>query len=114
METLSHEKLHVYRFSIELLTELAKVANTVPRGYASLADQLRRASTSVVLNIAEGAGKVSPADKKRFFATARGSTFECSAVLDCLQMQGIINASRLTHIRPVIARIAAMLSKLAK
>jgi hypothetical protein len=41
----------------------------LPRGRSHLADQLSRASTSIVLNIAEGAGKYSKADKRRYYLT---------------------------------------------
>ena len=44
-------------------------------------DQLGRASFSVPLNIAEGSGKFSKADRKNYFTTARASLFECVAVL---------------------------------
>ncbi|OFY90176.1 MAG: hypothetical protein A3K10_15160 [Bacteroidetes bacterium RIFCSPLOWO2_12_FULL_31_6] len=47
-------------------------------------DQLGRASFSVPLNIAEGSGKFSKADRKNYFTTARASVFECVAVLDIL------------------------------
>jgi four helix bundle protein len=48
-------------------------------------DQLGRASISVPLNIAEGSGKFSKADRKNYFTTARASVFECVAVLDILK-----------------------------
>ena len=48
-------------------------------------DQLGRASFSVPLNIAEGSGKFSKADRKNYFTTARASVFECDAVLDILK-----------------------------
>lgn len=47
-------------------------------------DQLGRASFSVPLNIAEGSGKFSKADRKNYFTTARASVFECVAILDIL------------------------------
>jgi four helix bundle protein len=49
---------------------------------AYLRDQLLRASSSVVLNVAEGSGKTSPADKRRFFAIALGSFRESCACID--------------------------------
>ena len=47
-------------------------------------DQLGRASFSVPLNIAEGSGKFSKADRRNYFTIARASLFECVAVLDIL------------------------------
>lgn len=47
-------------------------------------DQLRRASLSVLLNIAEGTSRFSNASKRSFFVIARGSLFETVALLDYL------------------------------
>ena len=58
-------------------------------------DQLGRASFSVPLNIAEGSGKFSKADRKNYFTTARASLFECVAVLDILNDENKISASEL-------------------
>ena len=49
---------------------------------AHLKDQLERAAASVALNLAEGAGRFSPADQRRFFSIAYGSLKECQAILD--------------------------------
>ena len=56
-------------------------------------DQLGRASCSVPLNIAEGSGKFSKADRKNYFTTARASIFECVAVLDILKDEGKLTVS---------------------
>jgi four helix bundle protein len=45
---------------------------------------LTRASTSIVLNLAEGAGKHSKADKRRDYLSARGSASESAALLAVL------------------------------
>lgn len=60
-----------------------------------VSDQLGRASFSVPLNIAEGSGKFSKADRKNYFTTARASVFECVAVLDILGDQRKISESNL-------------------
>ena len=54
-------------------------------------DQLNRASLSIVLNIAEGSGKFSNADRKKFFIIARASIFECIAILDILHDENKID-----------------------
>ncbi|MDP4826934.1 MAG: four helix bundle protein [Flavobacteriales bacterium] len=48
-------------------------------------DQLRRASFSIMLNIAEGAGRFTTPDRRNFYVISRGSTFECVAIFDYLK-----------------------------
>ena len=47
-----------------------------------LKGQLLRASASVALNIAEGSGKRTPADQRRFYSIAFGSLRECQAIFE--------------------------------
>lgn len=51
-------------------------------GTHSLGDQFRRASQSIVLNIAEGASRSTSKDKINFLRMSKGSTFECAAIAD--------------------------------
>jgi len=82
---LDHEKLDVYRFAIRFVVLAEEIVEKLPRGRAYLADQLRRAGSSIVLNIAEGAGEYAPAEKIRFYRMAKRSATECSSILDILQ-----------------------------
>jgi four helix bundle protein len=82
MIDFEHERLDVYRAAIAWLIIADEISTHLPRGRAYLVDQLRRAATSVTLNIAEGAGEFSPGDKARFYRMARRSATECAATLD--------------------------------
>jgi four helix bundle protein len=82
-----HEKLEVYRASLAVLIWLEPVLQRLPKSLA-VVDQLDRASTSIPLNIAEGNGKFTGADRCRFFDIARGSALECAAALDVLRSKG--------------------------
>ena len=90
MPQFDHEKLNVYQASIAFVSWATAIVETVPKRHP-VRNQLERASTSVPLNIAEGNGKYTSADRCRFFDIARGSALECSACLD------VMVASKLTE-----------------
>jgi hypothetical protein len=73
MRELDYAKLDVYRCALDLLEVLDSIVGDMPAGRAHLKDQLDRAGTSIVFNIAEGAGEFSAADKARFYRMARRS-----------------------------------------
>ncbi|MCB0430588.1 MAG: four helix bundle protein [Flavobacteriales bacterium] len=77
------EKLDVYHKSKQHYKEVVSFLSRT-RTDRFLADQLRRASLSIMLNIAEGTGRLTKRDKNRFFIIARGSVFECAAIFDHL------------------------------
>jgi four helix bundle protein len=107
---LDAEKLDVYRVALEFR---AIAGRLVPkRGYAELRDQLDRASISIVLNIAEGCGRRSPADKGRFYSMARGSATECAAVIDLLRARGLVDERLQSRARALLVRVVQMLSQL--
>jgi len=53
---LHHEQLDAYQAAIEFLALATRILARYPKGTGTLADQLRRASLSIPLNIAEGYG----------------------------------------------------------
>jgi four helix bundle protein len=112
--TLSHEKLDAYRCAIEFLAVATAILSSFPRGHADLADQLRRASLSIPLNIAEGVGKTTVPDKRRHFGIARGSGMECSAILDAARVLSLIEAAPAERGKRLLVRVISMLTKLAR
>ncbi len=109
---LSFQRMDVYRCAVELLALSAGVK--VPRGQGELGDQLRRATLSIPLNIAEGAGRATPADGARHYAIARGSAMECAAILDALQVLTIVDDALHQRAMDLLERIVAMLTKLQR
>ena len=75
---LPHHRLLAYGAAVELLVAV-KGANVRD---ATLRDQALRAAKSACLNAAEGAGRVSRADKARVFAIARGEAVEAIAAVE--------------------------------
>jgi four helix bundle protein len=60
---LDFERLDVYRCAIDFLTLAVRITSHMPRGHSDLRDQLRRASSSIPLNIAEACGKTGNAER---------------------------------------------------
>jgi four helix bundle protein len=111
---LSHENLRVYQIAIQFLGLAADIVDRLPKGHATLADQLRRASLSVPLNIAEAAGRKSRADCARCFAIARGSALECGAVLDACVVLRLCEKETAVQGKELLVSVVSMLSKLSR
>ena len=107
---LDFERLDVYRVALEFQALASSIR--LPQGRRELRDQLERAALSIVLNTAEGAGRVGAADKARFFAMARGSAMECAAVLDVLRATGIAPHPICARGRSLLVRIVQMHTRL--
>jgi len=79
-----------------------------------LQDQLSRASHSVVLNIAEGFGRISASDRRHFFIIARASLFESVACLDLMKLENRLSEEIYVRIMDSAARLSKMLYLLIK
>lgn len=80
---LNHYKLDVYKSARELRFECYQMLSRLPDSERfNLTDQIRRASTSVVLNITEGCSRKSETERKRYFEIARGSVIELDSCFD--------------------------------
>ena len=58
-----HHKLDVYRRGLGVVAACDEILRQLPPGRSQLRDQISRASTSIVANIAEGAGEYSRKEK---------------------------------------------------
>src|ERR1051326_7784420 len=109
--SLSHQRLEDQRVALELH---ARASSLLPRrGFAALRDQLERASLSIVLNIAEGAGRFSLPDKRRFYEIAHGSAAETAAILEVLALREIVPVRQAAEAHALSVRVGRMLSRLS-
>lgn len=111
---MDFEKLMVYQkaksFSINVWEKVLKKN----KADHVLADQLRRSSTSIALNIAEGTSRFSKADRRHFYVVARGSAYESVAVLDLLKDTGFIDETLYENFELQATEISKMLFGLEK
>ncbi|MFW6107953.1 MAG: four helix bundle protein [bacterium] len=112
-QRLDHEKLRVYQEAVRFVEWRGVVLDGVPKR-AVVRNQLDRASTGVPLNIAEGNGRHTPADRCRFFDIARGSALECGACLDGLVARNYLDAAAVEPGKRMLARIVSMLVNLIR
>jgi len=106
------EKFEVYKKAKIFTKEISDLLDKLPNRYSRIIDQLTRASLSIPLNIAEGAGRYSKADKRNFYVIARGSAFECVAILDILLDKKLIDLEQKDHFYRSAEELSKMTSGL--
>jgi four helix bundle protein len=111
---LDHERLEVYHVALELFDLIDEIVERMPRGRGDLANQLSRAALSIVNNIAEGAGKYSPGDKRRYYLSAIGSTTECAAMLEVCRRRRLVSDETVPRAKRLAERVVSMLVRLAR
>ena len=108
---MEYENTRIYTQALALVRLSHAVLDSLPPGYAFLADQLRRASSSILLNFSEGYGKSSKRDARRYFDTARGSTCEVAAIFDVAQAFGILEPTVHAGGKELCDHLARMLTR---
>lgn len=109
---MNHQRLNCYQFAMSLAKAVPSMICRWPRGYYYLADQLKRALASIVLNIAEGNARISSQERKRFFNIALASADEVSAILDIALAYQLISESKTIYFQDILIQICKMLYKL--
>jgi len=107
---LPHHRLVAYSVARELL--LAVLACRISD--AKLRDEATRSAKSACLNCAEGAGRVSRADKARVFAIARAEAVEAAAAVEIAALCGDALADRAREVALVAHRLVALLTGLVR
>ena len=104
--------LNIYEVSLSLVEDLNPLLDRLERRNAKLYDQLERALSSVVLNIAEGCGQYAGHRRERY-RTALGSAREVRAIHDYVTRRRI-HAPLSPDALDKLARIIGTLVKLPR
>ena len=107
------QKLHVYQKSKDFRNSIKHliIRSNFDR---TTRDQISRASMSIALNIAESASRFSLKDRRNFIVIARGSVFECVAILELLATNNEISKEEYEKFYSALEDISKMLFGLIK
>ena len=113
---MGYEDLKVYEKSYKSALSIYRMTERFPKEEIyGLTSQIRRAATSIPLNIAEGyAKKESQTEFKRYLKMALGSSDEMQVLLDFVKDLGYIDLETQQKAREIYKEIAKMLNKMVK
>ncbi len=106
------EKLEVYKKAKAFNKDVLVLMKNTKSIDVVTKNQLRRASLSIVLNIAEGTGRFSKADKRHFYIMSRGSAFECVAIFDVMKNETILTEEEFTQFYGKADELSRMLFRM--
>ena len=113
MHTRPHHRLFVWQKSVELIELIYRLAAGFPKEERyGLSSQMKRASVSVSSNIAEGAARITNAEKLHFFYVARGSLSELETQIEISARLSFLSSDQAASVRDLINTVAALLQGL--
>ncbi len=110
---LNHKNLDVYIVSKAFVIECYRITKNFPKQeqYA-LTRQIRRAATSILLNIAEGSSRKSSSERSRFYEISRGSLIEIDAAFEIAFELGYFQNEDLSRTKPLMVSSFKLLCKM--
>jgi four helix bundle protein len=115
MARTNFESLRVYQLSeqlADLIWEIVLEWNALARD--TVGKQLVKAADSVGANIAEGTGRGTYIDNRRFVRIARGSLNETKHWLRRAFKRGLLSAKQINNVKPIIEELAPKLNAYLK
>ena len=110
----SVENLDVFKLAHDLTIDVYRLTDSFPKEEIfSLVSQMRRASSSIGMNLMEGAMRLGTKEYRQFVGVARGSAGEVCYQLLLARVLGYISQERHDALRSKVDRILQMLSRLA-
>ncbi len=108
----NHQRLKCYVLALGVARRVPTLIVSWPKGTGYLEDQLKRATSSIVLNIAEGNYRTFPKERQRFFSYARASAGEVSSILDIAEAYGFVGEDSYRIMQDELLQIVKILYKL--
>lgn len=113
MLKLNHKNLDVWKVSLLLIKDIYTLTESYPKSEIyGLVSQLRRASISVNSNIAEGASRRTPVERKRFYEVSRSSLVEIDTQLEISILLNYVKENSLTEINDKTNELFAKITNL--
>ncbi len=111
MAKTNFEKLRVYQFSEELSDQIWRiVVNWDNLAKDTVGKQIIRSADSIGANIAEGEGRGSFQDNRRFCRIARGSLQETQHWLRRAYQRNLLTIEQIEALKPLIEKLAPTLN----
>ena len=109
------EDLIVFQKAMTLSKEISSITfgGKFSKGWG-LRDQIRRASVSILSNVAEGFGRYSNQEFKKYLAIANGSSFEVRAQLHLVRELGYVDELEVERLIQVCTEISMMIGGLRR
>jgi len=111
MERTNFEKLQVYQLSEKIADSIWNIVITWnPFARDTVGKQIVRAADSIGANIAEGSGRGSLVDNRRFVRMARGSLYETLHWLRRSYMRKLLSQSEVKKLRVLVQELSPKLN----
>lgn len=109
------ENLDVYRHSMDFVDKTYALCDNLRQVRLNkIVDQLRRASLSIPLNIAEGCGRFHQKERIQFYKISRGSLHECIPLIELLFRRNQLNKTDFLQLYENANKIGMMLNGLIR
>ena len=111
MEKTNFVHLHIYKLSEKLADEIWKIV--VAWGFFArntVGIQIVKAADSIGANIAEGSGRGSNPELKRFLRISRGSLYETQHWLRRAYTRGLLSESQIQNLVPIVSELTPRLN----
>jgi four helix bundle protein len=111
MPTMSFENLQVYKLSEKLADEVWSIVSRWDSfAKDTVGRQMVKAADSIGANIAEGSGRGSYQDNRRFIRIARGSLYETRHWVRRAYKRKLLSDEQISKLKPTIQDLAPMLN----